>query len=362
MEIKKLEEWMGPAAAGMPYVIAGPCSAESEHQMMSVAEEIARHPAVVGLRAGIWKPRTRPDSFSGVGKPGLQWLTQAAKAHNLLSFTEVANSAHVESALEAGVDVLWIGARTTVSPFTVQEIADALRGVDIPVMVKNPINPDVQLWIGAFERLAQVGLSKLCAVHRGFSWFDKTVYRNDPMWHFAVQLRMAIPGLPVFCDPSHIAGDRDLVPDVVQQAIDMDMCGLMIETHPNPPGALSDPEQQLFPHQLIALLNNLVSKSSSSPDGAFVDQLARLRKEIDASDRRMLGELAARIRLVEELGQFKRDHQVTVLQLKRWEEILRTRSDWARDLGISESFIRTLLEVIHRESLRIQTELQQQSV
>ncbi len=324
---------------------------------MSTAREIAKSGKVTVFRAGIWKPRTRPNSFEGVGSIGLQWLQQVKKETGLLTTVEVANSNHVAEALKHGVDILWIGARTTVNPFSVQEIADALKGVDIPVMVKNPLNPDLQLWIGALERINNAGITKLMAIHRGFYSFEKSSYRNAPQWEIPIQLKTMFPQLPILCDPSHICGNRELLLQVAQKALDLDMNGLMIESHINPDAALSDAKQQLTPQGLSELLAGLVIRKNTSSNKEFTGQLEQLRTVIDEIDEELLRMLMKRMDVVEKIGEYKLNNNVTILQLKRWMEILESRSASGALKGLDESFVKKFCELLHEESIRKQTEV-----
>jgi len=345
-----------------PMIIAGPCSAESEAQVVETARQLAAGGQVDVLRAGIWKPRTRPGQYEGAGPDGLKWLIRAKEETGLPVTTEVANARHVEACLTAGVDVLWIGARTTVNPFSVQEIADALRGVDVPVLVKNPVNPDVDLWIGALERLNRVGVRRLGAVLRGFSAFDKGPFRNVPMWDLAIELKTRVPGLPILCDPSHICGNRDLIPLVSQKAYDLDLDGLMIESHINPDAALSDAKQQLTPSAVRQLLSSLVVRTATSSDLAFKDTLLHLRDQIDKLDDEIMQKMSERMRISEKIGQYKRDNNVTILQVNRWEEIIRTRSALGVAMGLDEGFTRDLLRLIHHESIQVQERVMNREV
>lgn len=355
MNIKGIKDW----GLGLDnnLVIAGPCSAESEEQVLSTCKEIANGGKVQMLRAGIWKPRTRPNSFEGVGEPGLDWLIKAKEVTGLPVFTEVATPEHVKLCIEKGIDVLWIGARTTVNPFAVQAIADALKGHDIPVMVKNPINPDIQLWRGAIERLYNAGITKIAAIHRGFSSFQQTPFRNEPKWELAIELKTIIHDIDIVCDPSHIAGVTDLIPYISQKALDLAMNGLMIETHITPSVALSDAKQQLTPNDLESLLSQLNYRSESSKDVEFVNKLEDLRKEIDALDDEILHTLSTRMRVAEQIGTYKRDNEVTVLQVGRWEQILEKRLSMSKALGLSDNFVKDLLELIHKESIHRQREI-----
>ncbi len=309
------------------------------------------------FRAGVWKPRTRPNAFEGHGPAALEWLKSVKQQTGLKTATEVANAQHVEAALNAGVDVLWIGARTSVNPFSVQEIADALNGVKIPVMVKNPINPDLQLWIGALERIARAGIEEIAAIHRGFSWFEKTPFRNDPKWEFPIELKRLFPDLEMICDPSHIAGNRDLLQMISQKALDLNFSGLMIESHFDPDQALSDAKQQVTPESLVNMLGKLQIRKATSEDVVFLNRLEQLRESIDEIDEELIQKLAARMALVDEIGAYKRDNNVTIYQVERWKEILRTRRAWGKALGLDDDFIRALLQSIHKESIARQTEI-----
>ncbi|MGZ4033332.1 MAG: chorismate mutase [Bacteroidia bacterium] len=340
-----------------PLMIAGPCSAESEMQMLSTAKNIAAIDKKIIFRAGIWKPRTRPNSFEGVGSIGLQWLKKVKEETGMLTATEVANVSHVEECLNAGVDILWIGARTTVNPFSVQEIADALKGVDIPVFVKNPVNPDLQLWLGALERINQAGITKIAAVHRGFHSHSITPFRNDPKWEVAIELRTLCPDLPIICDPSHICGNTELIPYIAQKALDMDMHGLMIETHCMPSVALSDAKQQLTPVQLKILIEKLVVRKANSNNEKFKNKLDELRESINKTDDELLHVLMNRMKTAEKIGVYKKENNVTILQTNRWENLLKERLEAASMMGLSEEFIRTLYILIHEESIRRQAEI-----
>lgn len=343
--------------ATKPFIISGPCSAETESQMITTAKQLAATKKVHALRAGIWKPRTRPGQFEGAGAEGLKWLVMAKRETGLPITTEVATAAHVEACLKAGVDILWVGARTTVNPFSVQEIADALQGVDIPVMVKNPVNPDLELWIGALERLNHAGIRSMAAIHRGFSSFEKGPYRNAPMWDLAIELRTRVPDLEIFCDPSHISGNRELIAIVAQKALDLDMAGLMIESHLNPDAALSDAKQQVTPAALAKIIDGLVVRSASSDDKTFKDTLGVLREQIDHIDDEIMQKMANRMKISEKIGQYKRDNKVTILQVHRWEEIIQTRLALGKAMGLDEGFTRDLLRLVHHESIQVQTKV-----
>lgn len=340
-----------------PIIISGPCSAETESQTITTCKQLAATGKVHALRAGIWKPRTRPGQFEGVGDVGLEWMVNARKETGLPITTEVATAAHVEAALKAGVDILWVGARTTVNPFSVQEIADSLKGVDIPVMVKNPVNPDLELWIGALERLNKAGITKMAAIHRGFSSFEKGPFRNAPMWELAIDLKTRIPELDIICDPSHITGARDLISFVSQKALDMDMAGLMIESHITPDAAWSDAKQQVTPTALSKILDALIVRTSSSDSKSFKDTLVALREQIDQLDDDIMHKLSARMKISEKIGQYKKENGVTILQVNRWEEIINTRVAMGLAMGISEDFSKEFLKLVHQESIQIQTKV-----
>ena len=340
-----------------PLIVAGPCSAESEEQVLATATELAKIEQVQVFRAGIWKPRTRPNSFEGVGAIGLQWLKKVKEQTGLLTAVEAANAQHVEECLKAEIDIIWIGARTTVNPFTVQEIADALKGVDITVMVKNPINPDVQLWQGAIERLHNVGIDKVIAVHRGFSSLSQNKFRNAPNWQIPVELKIQMPHIPVLCDPSHIAGKRELLLSVAQEALDLDMDGLMIVTHIDPLNAKSDAQQQITPAKLKELLSQLVFRSPVSGNVEFSNRLEQLRQRIDKIDLDIVDILAARMQLVEEIGLYKKENNVTILQLERWNSVLKNIVAQSEGLGMDKEFSKKLYQLVHEESIRIQTEI-----
>jgi chorismate mutase len=325
--------------------------------MITTAKQLAATKKVHALRAGIWKPRTRPGQFEGAGAEGLKWLVMAKQETGLPITTEVATAAHVDACLKAGVDILWVGARTTVNPFSVQEIADALRGVDVPVMVKNPVNPDLELWIGAIERLSQAGIKKITAIHRGFSSFEKGPFRNAPMWDLAIELKTRIPGLEMICDPSHISGNRELIAMVSQKALDLDMAGLMIESHLNPDAAWSDAKQQVTPAALVKIIEGLVVRTVSSDNKAFKDTLGLLRDQIDHIDDEIMQKMANRMKVSEKIGQYKKDNNVTILQVNRWEEIIQTRVALGKAMGLDEGLTRDLLRLVHHESIQVQTKV-----
>jgi chorismate mutase len=340
-----------------PLLIAGPCGAESEEQVLETARQLSAVEGVKIFRSGIWKPRTRPNSFEGVGLVGLKWLQGVKQETGLLTAVEVATTTHVEEALKHGIDVLWIGARTTVNPFSVQEIADALRGTDIPVMVKNPVNPDINLWVGALERLNIAGIKKLVAVHRGFSTVNKGVYRNAPMWHIPIELKLLLPELPVICDPSHISGKRSLLAEVMQRSIDLDFDGLMTEVHNNPDKALSDAKQQVTPVVFMELLAGLTYRTATANNAVYDYHVQELRAVIDRIDTQLLEAIAKRMEIVEKIGQHKKENNVTILQLERWFEVLNTRTIKGELLGLSKEFVTRLLDLVHEESIRKQQEV-----
>jgi chorismate mutase len=332
-----------------PIIITGPCSAESEEQVMETARSIA-HKGIKIFRAGIWKPRTKPGGFEGVGEIGLQWLKRVKKETGMYVATEVATREHVFEALKAGIDLLWIGARTSVNPFAVQEIADALRGIDIPILIKNPVNPDLELWIGAIERIYGSGIRRIGAIHRGFSSYDKKIYRNLPLWHIPIELRRRLPVLPIFCDPSHIGGKRELIAPLSQQAMDLSFDGLIIESHCNPDAAWSDKEQQITPDVLDYVLNLLVIRDEVQT----TENLSELRRQIDHIDEQLLELLSKRMRISREIGVYKKEHNMPVLQSPRYSEILEKRSSMGVAMELSPDFIREILKEIHEESVRQQ--------
>ena len=339
------------------FTVFGPCSAESREQVLESASQIVQAFPNTILRAGIWKPRTRPGSFEGAGDQALDWMVEARNRTGLRICTEVATPAHVEAVLKKGFDLVWIGARTTVNPFLVQDLADALKGNQIPVMVKNPINPDLGLWIGAIERFQAAGIREISAIHRGFQSFETEAYRYSPRWDLVIDFKSRMPSIPVVCDASHISGDRALLPEVAQKALDLGYHGLMIETHPNPDAALSDAKQQISPTALEAMMQKLVMRSAGTDDAEFGRALTELRYRVDAADDLILQGLITRQRLIEQIGAYKKEHDVMILQLKRWEEILRRQQSNGADGGLDATFVKRLYELIHEESIRIQTEL-----
>ncbi|MEK7432263.1 MAG: bifunctional 3-deoxy-7-phosphoheptulonate synthase/chorismate mutase type II [Cyanobacteriota bacterium] len=339
-----------------PILISGPCSAESAEQVMETCVNLAKY-NVNMLRAGVWKPRTRPNNFEGHGTPALEWIVNAGKATNLPVTIEVATAKHVMEALEAGIDVLWIGARTTVNPFAVQEIADALKGVDIPVMVKNPINPDLELWLGAFERLNNSGITKLAAIHRGFSSYEKGKYRNEPHWEIPIELKRRFPELRLICDPSHITGDRQYLLEVSQEAMDLNYDGLMIESHRDPSVALSDAKQQLTPDALGEMMKKIVLRKVSTENAQFNNKLEELRSKINKIDDQIVDILSERMKVARDIGTYKKENNITILQPSRWDEIIMKKLEQSKNKGLSEKFITELFQSIHNESIMRQNEI-----
>ena len=350
-----------PFTVTHPFIISGPCGVESEKQILEIAVELKKLNINL-LRGGIWKPRTRPDSFQGIGSEGLLWLKNAGVKTGLPVTVEVANPRHVEEALKAGIDVLWIGARTTVNPFLIHEIAESLKGTDVPVMVKNPVNPDLELWIGAFERLNNAGIKKLIAIHRGFSSSEKSRYRNAPSWQIPIELKRRYPSLPLLCDPSHIAGNRNFILQISQYAMDLNYDGLMIESHTDPAHALSDKEQQLQPSELKEVLANLIIRQPSVDDIMFMNLLEDLRDQIDTLDEKILSLMSERMSVARNIGQYKKDNNMTVLQVERWSEILKTRLQSGEIKELDRDFILRLYALIHDESIRQQTEVMNELV
>jgi len=351
MELE-LEKLQLPSDQKRPFVIAGPCSAETEEQVMKTAKQLAQKGCHM-FRAGVWKPRTKPGGFEGHGEPALQWLKQVKEETGMLVTTEVATPAHVELAMKYGIDIMWVGARTSANPFAMQALADALRGIDIPVFVKNPVNPDLELWIGALERINGAGIKKLAAIHRGFSSYDKTIYRNLPMWQIPIELRRRIPDLAIICDPSHIGGRRDLIAPLCQQAMDLGADGLIIESHCDPDKAWSDAKQQVTPDVLDYILSLLVIRD----DTVTTEGISQLRKQIDELDNQVMDVLAKRMRVCREIGQYKKEHNMTVLQAQRYNEILDKRGAQGSLCGMDSEFVKKIYEAIHEESVRQQIEI-----
>ena len=337
-----------------PLLIAGPCSAETEEQVIRTATELAANGVKI-FRAGIWKPRTKPGGSEGVGAEGLQWLKKVKELTGMYTSTEVATKQHVEEALAAGIDILWIGARTSANPFAMQEIADALQAAnaDVPVLIKNPVNPDLELWIGAVQRIYNAGIRRIGAIHRGFSAYGKHLYRNLPQWHIPIELRRRLPNLPIICDPSHIGGKRELVSSISQQAIDMGFDGLIIESHCDPDCAWSDKGQQITPDVLNFVVNTLVHRDKSHS----TENLSLLRQQIDALDNELLEVLNKRMRVSREIGQFKKEHRMPIVQAQRYDDIIQSRVKLAMDMGMSGDFMKSVLAAIHEESVRQQIEI-----
>lgn len=347
---KKVHNWLDDLKLSHPLVIAGPCSAETETQVLRIAHEV-KNLGIRIFRAGIWKPRTRPGGFEGVGPIGLKWLQKAKAETGLLMAIEVANAHHVELALAHDIDILWIGARTAVNPFAVQEIADALKDTDKIVLLKNPINPDLSLWIGGVERLQNAGIKKIGFIHRGFSSYEKTKYRNQPEWQIAIDLHNRFPDLPLIGDPSHITGNREMIQEVSQQALDLNYDGLMIETHHTPEQAWSDAAQQVTPLALKKILNNLKVKRETTTEEDFNEQMAHLRSQIDSFDTKLLGILGDRMKVAEQIGLLKKEKNIAVLQNKRWNEVLEKMIKEGHEKGLGEAFILKLFKAIHQESI-----------
>jgi chorismate mutase len=352
LDLSSPENWL--KNKNRPFLISGPCSAETEAQMIETAIQLSHIPQVGVFRAGIWKPRTRPGSFEGVGAKGLKWLRKVKEETGLLTATEVANEKHVYEALKSGVDLLWIGARTTVNPFTVQEIADALTGADVMVLVKNPVNPDIDLWTGAIERIAKAGIKKLGAIHRGFSAYEKTYYRNQPNWQIPIELRRRIPDLPIICDPSHIAGSREYLQEISQKAMDLNFDGLILESHIDPDNALSDASQQVTPQGLKELLGRLILRNPNPSDPRLLDVLGELRQQIDIFDDHLIDLLEKRMKVAENIGLFKKENNITILQTTRWNEIIRKSIIKGEAKGLSSDVIDTIFKAIHQESINHQ--------
>jgi chorismate mutase len=351
MELE-LEKLQLPSDNERPYVIAGPCSAETEEQVMTTAQQLADKGCHI-FRAGVWKPRTKPGGFEGNGEKALPWMARVKKETGMLISTEVATPEHVELALKYGMDILWVGARTSANPFAMQALADSLKGADVPVLVKNPVNPDLELWIGALERINQAGIKRLGAIHRGFSSYDKKIYRNLPMWQIPIELHRRIPGLPVFCDPSHIGGSRELVAPLCQQAMDLGFDGLIVESHCNPDCAWSDAKQQVTPDVLDYILSLLVVRDKA----VTTEGIVQLRKQIDELDNQLMELLSKRMRVCREIGQYKKEHNMTVLQTTRYNEILDKRGAQGSLCGMDADFVKSVFEEIHEESVRQQMEI-----
>ena len=340
-----------------PLIISGPCSAETEDQVMTTARGLANTGKVDIMRAGIWKPRTRPGSFEGIGTKGLPWLQQAKKETGIPVAVEVATAKQVEDALHFDVDVLWVGARTTVNPFSVQEIADALRGVKVPVLIKNPLNPDLELWVGGMERIAKAGIEDLGLIHRGFSSYGNTDFRNAPMWHLAIEMKRRFPNVPMINDPSHICGRRDILQSVAQQAIDLDFDGLIIESHMDPDNAWSDAKQQITPEVLKQMLENIRWRKENVQNEDFLSALEKLRQQINQLDDELLQVLSTRMKVAQKIGEYKKNNNITILQTNRWNEILDRAIAKGNNLGLSDEFVTKYMDAVHMESINQQNKI-----
>ena len=351
MNIQKIEDW--GLGLSKPLWIAGPCSAESPEQIENICEGL-KGSAVQVFRAGIWKPRTRPNSFEGVGAEGLKWMEIPKSMLSIPVTVEVANAKHAEEALNAGIDILWVGARTTVNPFSVQEICEVLKGVDIPVMVKNPLNPDLQLWRGAIERLSNVGLTKIAAIHRGCSSNTPSRFRNEPEWSMPIHLKRLFPNITVISDPSHICGNRDMIAEISQTALNFGLDGLMIETHHDPDNAWSDAKQQIVPEDLKKIIGNLIVRQSIKEIPEIQSDLDELRENVDVLDNQVIEIISQRFEIIKQVGAYKKEHNLSVFQRDRWDDVINSRIKLATDRGISQSFIKNLLMDIHKESIRLQ--------
>jgi chorismate mutase len=343
--------------AKRPLIISGPCSAETETQVIETATRLAKTGKVDALRAGIWKPRTRPGSFEGIGTKGLPWMQQARKVTGLPLAVEVATGKQVEDALHFDIDILWIGARTTVNPFSVQEVADALRGANVPVLIKNPINPDLELWTGAVERVAKAGIKNIGLIHRGFSSYGNTEYRNAPMWHLAIEMKRRNPEMMIINDPSHICGRRDILMDVAQKAIDLDFDGLMIESHIDPDNAWSDAKQQVTPEKLAEMLDSIVWRKEDINSEAYHQALEKLRQQINHLDDELLQLLGQRMKIADKIGEFKKNNDITILQTNRWNEILEKAYKKGDNLGLTREFITKYFDAVHMESINHQNKI-----
>jgi chorismate mutase len=357
IETKNMKEIVKEKWNKRPLIISGPCSAETEEQVLEIATGLAQTGQVDVLRAGIWKPRTKPGMFEGIGVKGLPWLAKAKSITGMPIAVEVATAKHVENALQFDVDILWIGARTTVNPFSVQELADALRGVDIPVLIKNPINPDLELWCGGIERLQKVGLQNIGMIHRGFSNYGNTEFRNAPMWHLPIEMKRRFPEMLLVCDPSHICGNRTLLQSVAQKSIDLEFGGLMIESHSNPDAAWSDAKQQITPETLSALLNDLIWRTGNTDEEEFLNALAMLREQINQIDDELLTLVGQRMKIADKIGVYKKENNITILQTHRWNDILAKAFLKGENLGLSNDFITKYFDALHLESINHQNKV-----
>lgn len=355
--VQTMKEIMQEKWNKRPLIISGPCSAETEEQMLETATRLAATGKVDMLRAGIWKPRTKPGLFEGNGIVALPWLARAKQVTGMPITVEVATAKHVEDALKFDVDMLWIGARTTVNPFSVQEIADALKGIDVPVLIKNPIHPDKELWSGAIERLQKVGLSKLGMIHRGFSSYGNTEFRNAPMWHLPIEMKRRYQGMPLICDPSHICGNRTLLQSVSQKSIDLDFDGLMLESHIDPDNAWSDAKQQVTPERLLEILNDLIWRHESTTEQEFINALTTLREQINQVDDELMTLLGQRMKLSDKIGAYKKENDITILQTNRWNDILERAFQKGEKLGLSKEFITRYFDAVHLESIQHQNKV-----
>jgi len=353
--ILPINNWL--AVKSLPLIIAGPCSAESENQLMQTALALAKIPQVAAIRAGLWKPRTKPNAFEGVGGIGLKWLKQVKQETGLKVASEVATTQHIEACLKNEIDILWVGARTTVSPIAINEIVAALKGSCVPVLIKNPVHPDIDLWTGAVERFLKEGHTKIAAVHRGFFTYEKSIFRNKPYWEIPIELKRRFPDLPILTDPSHICGNTSMLAEISQKALDLGFEGLMIEAHYNPEIALSDSKQQLKPNALAKLTENLKVRLNPADFHDNEDKLEQLRSFIDETDEQLLMALSKRMQIVKSIGELKKQNNLTILQLKRWNNIITSRIEKGEMLGIEREFLLKLLELVHKESIRIQTDM-----
>ncbi len=356
-EVHSMKELMQEKWNKRPLIISGPCSAETEEQMLETATRLANTGKVDMLRAGIWKPRTKPGLFEGNGIVALPWLAKAKQITGLPTTVEVATGKHVEDALKFDVDMLWIGARTTVNPFSVQEVADALRGVNVPVLIKNPIHPDLELWSGAIERLQKVGMMQVGMIHRGFSSYGNTEFRNAPMWHLPIEMKRRYPDMPLICDPSHICGNRALLQSVAQKSIDLDFDGLMLESHIDPDNAWSDAKQQVTPERLLEMLTDLVWRHESTTEQEFITALTTLREQINQVDDELLTLLGQRMKLSDKIGEYKKNNNITILQTNRWNDILERAFKKGDTLGLTKEFITKYFDAVHLESIQHQNKV-----
>lgn len=352
MKFPIMEKWLK-----RPLIISGPCSAESEEQVLATATALAATGKVDVLRAGIWKPRTKPGMFEGVGVKALPWMVQARQVTGLPIAVEVATARHVENALQFDVDILWIGARTTVNPFSVQEVCDALRGTDVPVLIKNPINPDLELWSGGIERLIKAGVKNIGMIHRGFSNYGNTEYRNAPMWHMPIEMKRRFPDMLIVCDPSHICGNRSGLQSISQKSIDLGFGGLMIESHPDPDNAWSDAKQQITPGTLATMLQSLIWRDEISEEKEFLTALATLREQINQLDDELLSLIGQRMKIADSIGQYKKENKITILQTQRWNEILAKAFVKGEKFNLSKDFITKYFDAIHMESINHQNKI-----